>query len=188
MGMKRQTSWGWALGTIAYGVWCAIATATDFVPSDRLPRPRRTIVARVTRAVSGQTIEVDLNGKIETVRLLGIDAPDLRQTPWGQASQQSLAREVEGREVTLSWPNAEANESVLPPRDRFDRLWAHVWIDDRLVAADLVRAGWALTGDRAGPYAADLAAARAEARQLDRGIWNPDRAMRRDPRALRSER
>ncbi|MGD1901019.1 MAG: thermonuclease family protein [Geitlerinemataceae cyanobacterium] len=182
--MAKRNSRRWLTIAIAYGTWCAIATVFAIAPSEQPQPPSRTRSARVTRVVSGQTIEVEIDGSIETVRLSGLDAPDLRQAPWGLESQQALAREIEGREILLSWPEGRA----APPRDRFDRLWAQVWSADRQVALDRVRAGWGLTGDRALADAADFAAARAEARVLGRGIWNPERAMRQDPRLLRSER
>ncbi len=40
------------------------------------------------------TIPSEQPGTIQTVRLLGLDAPDLQQTPWGPAALAGLAAEL----------------------------------------------------------------------------------------------
>lgn len=175
----------------AYVSWCAIATYWQFVPNN-LQTPHNTTSATVTRVVSGQTIEVNLANRTETIRLLGIDAPDLRQSPWGVASQQALAQQIEGRTIELEW--AQVDPAGMPERDRFERLHATVWAEDQLVQAELLRSGWGLVQvpeqdtERKSPYLSDLRNAEAEARSLDRGLWSPASALRQHPSEFRSER
>ena len=50
------------------------------------------ISAQVLRVVSGQTINIAQTEPhfANKIRIIGIDAPDLRQEPWGKAAQQKL--------------------------------------------------------------------------------------------------
>lgn len=180
---------------IAYLLWCAIAAHWQFVPHSQ-QAPQATTAATVTRVVSGQAIEVTLDNPLdnrrdnqgETIRLAGIDAPDLRQSPWGLASQQALARQIEGRRIDLEWE--QVDESGQPQRDRFDRLYASVWFEGELMQAELLRSGWGLVQDteRESSHVSTLRAAEAEARSLDRGLWSAASALRQHPTEFRSER
>ncbi|NJN61002.1 MAG: hypothetical protein HC795_05235 [Coleofasciculaceae cyanobacterium RL_1_1] len=184
---------------IAYLLWCVIAEYGQLVPHSLRP-PQAMTSATVTRVVSGQTIEVSLDtpldipsdrrGKpIETIRLSGIDAPDLRQSPWGLASQQALATRIEGRRIGLEWERAD--ELGRPDRDRFERLHASVWFEGELIQAELLRSGWGLMQDsplgQESLHIATLRNAEAEARSLDRGLWSAVSALRQHPAEFRSE-
>jgi micrococcal nuclease len=183
---------------IAYLLWCAIASYWQFIPQPLQP-PQATTAATVTRVVSGQTIEVRLDNPldksinnpdnpIQTIRLSGIDAPDLRQSPWGIASQQALARQIEGQRIDLEWE--QMDELGQPDRDRFDRLHASVWFEGELMQAELLRSGWGLVQDtgRESLHVSTLRDAEAEARSLDRGLWSAASALRQHPTEFRSER
>lgn len=193
MGNGRSRNEWWRI--LAYGVWCAIATYWQLAPHSQ-PTPQPQASALVTRVVSGQTIEVTLNNRTETIRLTGIDAPDLRQSPWGVASQQALAQQIEGRMIGLEWQ--QLDPAGLPERDRFDRLHAAVWIDGQLVQAELLRSGWGLVQEAQDAqntqntqtqlYGSELQNAETEARSLDRGLWSPAAALRQHPTQFRSER
>lgn len=59
-----------------------------------------TLRGTVTYVVDGDTVHVDLRGRNERVRLLGIDTPELGQC--GAAKATRLARQLaQGRPVTL---------------------------------------------------------------------------------------
>jgi micrococcal nuclease len=72
------------------------------------------------------------------VRLIGIDAPELDQEPFGPRSRAALERRLPaGAVVTL--------EFDVQPRDRYGRLLAYVWRDGRLVNEQQVADGYAAT-------------------------------------------
>lgn len=136
---------------------------------------------KVVRAVSGQTIEVVLSDSVEVsqVRIIGIDAPDLRQSPWGEVAKQKLI------ELTVGLPIQLELESENP--DRYNRLQAHVWQDDTLVSKQLVLSGYVLADDRfAHSYSKLLMESQEYARLMGYGIWNPQQAMRLTPSQFRS--
>ena len=126
----------------------------------------------VKRVIDGDTIEL-VNG--ETVRYLGIDAPELRKKirgrwveaaePFAVEASELNRRLVEGRRVRL--------ERDIEDRDRFHRLLAYVFVEDRLVNAELISSGYATV--RLHPpnlrYADLFMKLQAEALARQRGLW-----------------
>jgi micrococcal nuclease len=102
----------------------------------------RSVLATVTRAVDGDTVEVALGGTTEDVRYIGIDtpesvAPDQPVECFGERASHLNATLVEGREVRLVFDDER--------RDQYGRLLAYVYLGDRFVNAELVRRGYART-------------------------------------------
>lgn len=142
--------------------------------------------ARVQRVVSGQTLDVILTAnqpEITRVRLKGINAPDLRQQPWGAAAKSKLAELVGGRKSQqLVRLKSEEREP-----DKYGRRWVYVWKNGVLVNERLVEEGYALAVEQQPkhPYHQSLAHAQAYARIMGDGIWNPKQPMRLSPQAFR---
>ena len=118
------------------------------------PESPQGIVALVTRVVSGDTIEVLFeNGTTETVRLVGVDAPErpggnqshryegVADTAcldgWGSRAQELATTTLEGRYVDLV-PDSS-------PRSRgfYERLLVYLHVDGRDFNAQLVAEGYA---------------------------------------------
>jgi micrococcal nuclease len=129
--------------------------------------------ASVVRVVDGDTVEVRIDGRDETVRLIGIDTPETvdPRSPvecFGQeASDHTKALLPEGTEVRLV-ADVEA-------RDRYDRLLAYVYRDDdgTFVNLALVEDGYAsvLTYPPNVAHSSEFTAAAARARDEGRGLW-----------------
>lgn len=128
------------------------------------------VAARVTRVVDGDTIEVELGGRHETVRYIGVDTPETVDPDkpvqcFGHEASDLNHRLVEGKRVELAF-DAER-------RDTYGRLLAYVYLDGELVNAELARRGLARTltippNDSLAPLFARLAAAAGRA---GRGMW-----------------
>lgn len=145
------------------------------------PEPKKLFSAEVTRVVSGQAVEVILTGTSEVVkvRIEGIDAPDWRQSPWGEAAKQKLTELVMGKPIKI-----EAENMV---RDRYNRIQGHLWQDKTLVSQELIKSGCVLVNDRSPhSYSKLLMESQEYARLLGYGIWNPQQAMRYTPSQFRS--
>ena len=154
--------------------------------SDRAP-DTNLISAKVTRVISGQTVEVFLTDRSEVakVRIIGIDAPDLRQDPWGVAAKNKLTELVMAMPVELELETA-GDRPINEMRDRFNRLHAHIWQNKTLVSQQLVESGCVLANDRyEHSYSKLMQESQEYARALGYGIWNPDRAMRYTPSQFR---
>ena len=154
-------------------------------------QPERTnlLAGKVTRVVSGQTVEVLLTGASEAtrVRIIGIDAPDLRQSPWGEAAKQKLSELVRGLPIKLELEDSQRDNPTGTLRDRFNRLNAHLWQNQTLVSQQLVESGCVLANDSyEHKYSKLLMESREYARLMGYGIWNPNLPMRYTPRQFRS--
>ena len=139
------------------------------------------LTGKVTRVISGQTIEVLLTDTSEVVkvRIIGIDAPDLRQDPWGEAAKKRLIELVMAMPVELELESEQ--------RDRFNRLHAHVWQNKTSIAQQLVESGCVLANDRYDhSYSKLMQESQEYARLMGYGIWNPKQAMRYTPSQFRS--
>lgn len=139
------------------------------------------VVCVVERVTDGDTIRC-ADGR--RVRLLGIDAPEMSQRPFGQASRRALQRLTpEGSRVTLDVGRTRT--------DRYGRVLAVLRspngtdVNERLVAE-----GFAVRYDGgAQDAAADrrLAQAEAQARAARAGLWAQD-GFRCPPREHRRKR
>ncbi|WP_334191162.1 thermonuclease family protein (plasmid) [Synechococcus elongatus PCC 11801] len=132
--------------------------------------PAPAIAQTVTRVSDGDTIRVLLNGKEERVRLACIDAPEMRQTPFGVASRDRL------RQLT---PVGSTVRLRTLTRDRYGRIVAEVFHQGKNVNLQLVREGQAvvyrqyLQGcDRNAYLPAEL-----EAKQRRSGFWQQEEPM-----------
>lgn len=118
---------------------------------------------RVTRVVDGDTL---ICSEVGRVRLIGMDAPERNQPPFGVQSRSALLGLVPvGTTVNL--------EQDLEPRDRYGRLLAYIWRDGKLVNWILVRQGWAVvaTWPPNVQYADRLREAQQLAREARLGLW-----------------
>jgi micrococcal nuclease len=141
---------------------------------------------QVAAIKSGQTIEVLEAGSTlrKAVRLIGVEAPDPRQLPWGEAATQALQAQLAGQTVHLEFDQEQD--------DAYGQTLAYVWLGDRLINEGMVEEGWVLAQGRSPTtdvnntrYALRLANAQEAARLLHRGIWNPDQPMRQSPSDFR---
>lgn len=144
-----------------------------------VPKPQGLTV-QVKKVISGQTIEVVSKGKPMQVRLIGIDAPNLQQQPYGEAAKALLTQIVAGKEVIL-----ELDEQK---QDDFGRPLAYVW-SDLLVNEYLVKKGVVIVAMRSPNHKYDTRLVRAQewARLQEQGIWNPKQPMTLTPAEFRTQ-
>lgn len=171
--------------------WDGSARAVLIGPPGRLPDAfgvPRVLEARVLRAVDGDTLEVEVSGRKERVRLIGVDCPEplhpelgIREEEYGREAAAYTARRLEGRVV---WLERDVSE-----RDRYGGLLAYVWLDRPwegseaeaegfLFNAELVRAGFAqvMTVPPDVRYAGLFLRLSREAREAERGLWGTAQA------------
>lgn len=147
--------------------------------------PQATGLTVQAKVVTGQTLEVtgvgDQPTLIQRVRLVGIEAPDLKQRPWGPDAKKRL-EELVGQEPVLL-------ESDVETKDSFDRRLAYVWKNGVLLNEKMVAEGLALFQPRSlsSKYDERLERAQEWARLMGLGIWNPDKPMRQSPSEFRRQ-
>ncbi len=143
--------------------------------------------------VSGQTLDV-LNTNqqpplIERVRLIGIEAPDLKQHPWGAAAKnrfEKMITKITGQQLVLQPVFLEPD---VQEKDSSGRWLAYVWHDNVLLNELLVKEGYVLAAPRSpnNKYDSRIARAQEYARIMGYGIWNPDQPMRLTPAEFRRQ-
>jgi len=124
----------------------------------------------VTKVTDGDTVRVEVGGRGERVRLIGIDAPEV---PWYGGPDECFGIEaglyarsrLDGRSVRLDYDRER--------RDRFGRLLAYVYVGEELFNLTLVRLGYArsLAVPPNVKMSGRFAAAERDARESSRGLW-----------------
>jgi micrococcal nuclease len=124
----------------------------------------------VVRVVDGDTVHVRIGDRIEKVRYIGVNTPEVHHPsrgvePGGPEAHAVNRRLVEGRTVRLEL-DAQA-------RDRYGRLLAYVWVGDTMVNAELVRLGYAqvMTVPPNVRHQALFLKLQRDAREARRGLW-----------------
>ncbi|MGD1943778.1 MAG: thermonuclease family protein [Leptolyngbyaceae cyanobacterium] len=142
-----------------------------------------TLTATVDYAKSGNTLELltELSPElpITTVRLTGIQAPDLDQEPWGPAARDCLT-DLRNQVIRLE------TDDWTP--DAYNRLWAYGWRGRELINAAALEQGCAYLAAAELPHlqhGLDLLYAQESARLLGQGIWNPNNPLRETPETFR---
>ncbi len=131
------------------------------------------IDARVVWVDDGDTIDVRIADRVERVRYIGIDAPEVPHhgeggSPGGPAAAEVNRALVAGKPVTL--------ELDAEPRDKYGRLLAYVWVNGEMANLEMVQRGYAhtLTIPPNVRYARSFADAERGARAAGRGLWGGD--------------
>lgn len=126
----------------------------------------------VVSVVDGDTVKVRMGGSVESVRLIGIDAPEAATSGrpaqcFGPESSAKARELLAGKAVRLEFDESQGR------LDRYGRLLAYVWVDDLHINALMVRQGYAreFTYNLPYRYQAEFKAAEAEARAAGRGLW-----------------
>lgn len=150
------------------------------------------ISAQVQRVISGNTIEVVVNTNtvalIERVRLLGIEAPDLQQSPWGMRAKEKLEQLLAKNSSPPLVFQSVVLESPNNAKDRFGRRLAYVWCNGILVNETLVKEGYALASSLSQTQDhSRFLSAQEYARLMGYEIWNPEQPMRLTPTEFRSQ-
>lgn len=151
----------------------AIVAATGATGCNHPPEPDNGL-ATVTQVVDGDTIDVDIGGRTERVRLTGIDTPETKKpnSPvecWGpEASAFTTSLLPVGTAVRV--------ERDVVGRDDYGRLLGYVYLVDRsnlFVNLEIVEQGFAqpLTIEPNSTFSSEFAAAARRAERSDRGMW-----------------
>jgi micrococcal nuclease len=129
----------------------------------------------VVRVVDGDTVHVQLTDRVEKVRYIGIDTPEVHHPTRGEEPGGRAATEVNGR---LVGDRAVRLEPDVQLRDRHGRLLAYVWVRRRdgvelMVNAELVRLGYAavMTIPPNVRHVELFRKLATEARENHRGLW-----------------
>jgi micrococcal nuclease len=155
----------------------AIAAWQQWHPESSQPASSRAIEAgtyRVARVVDGDTFVIVVDGGKDRVRLIGANTPetvkpDWPVEPWGPEASQFTKEFLAGGEVRLEFDGQ--------PRDKYERILAYVWVGDRMLNEELIRAGLAhaeMQYHYSRAMKTRFRRAEEEARRARRGIWSKE--------------
>lgn len=152
------------------GIWFLNEFNHDESPDRRGSSGEATVA--VDRVVDGDTVRVWIDGKSESVRYIGIDTPESVKPDspvecFGEEAKRFNQELLDDSpRVTLVFGREK--------RDRFGRLLAYVYSGGRLLQAEMLRLGFAITLEvppntsRASEFSELEEAARA----AGRGLWS----------------
>ena len=116
-------------------VWLSLGFVVGLVAAQivKFPVPQgQTLKATVVSVTDGNTIKVRIGSELQTVRIIGYDAPETTQ-PFGDKATLYLKALLEGREVIL--------ESDVQATDKYGRRLYHVWLPQVLVGELMLLSG-----------------------------------------------
>ncbi len=139
-----------------------------------------SLEATVVRVVDGDTIQVRIGDRLEKVRYIGVNTPEVHhptkgEEPGGREAAEVNRGLVEGKPARL--------ELDVQERDRYRRLLAYVWVGGVMINAELVRLGYAqvMTVPPNVRYQPLFLRLGREAREAGRGLWATPTAFAPSP-------
>lgn len=132
----------------------------------------------VTSISDGDTVTLKIGKREEKVRLIGIDAPELAQKPWGDKSKEFLQSIISssGWKVSIEYD--------IERRDKYGRLLAYLRTPNgNLINREILENGYAMlfTVPPNVKYVNELTTAQYEARKKKLGIWSSDKGLKQKP-------
>ena len=112
-----------------------------------------------------------MDGREQRCRLIGIDAPETGQEPWGLRAHEHLRKILKD----LHWQVSV--EIGLEQFDKYNRLLVYLWTkDDQLINEQMILDGYAVlfTFQPNSKYAGRFNKAQNIAREKKLGIWGPN--------------
>lgn len=159
----------------------ALACITSFAAAQK----QQAIVSRV---VDGDTIEVFFENQFQKVRLLGIDTPEVRRIPRAYRMAEELDKDIESLTIMGKAASAFVKDKLrkgdmvllefdVQRIDKYGRLLAFVFLTtgenlNILLASQGLALQFTLPPNV--QYAEEISNAVKLAREMNRGLWNPD--------------
>jgi micrococcal nuclease len=137
-----------------------------------------TFDAKVISVHDGDTITVQTDS-IRKIRLIGIDAPELKQ-PYGIESKDYLNKILLGKTIKIETDKKEY--------DLYGRLLGYVYLDGVLVNSQILKSGNAFYNYIYPNKAKYLELVKSENYAKDNylGVWNKDKPLTQSPKDFRN--
>ncbi len=121
----------------------------------------------LNKCVDGDTAKFNINSKIETVRFLAINTPETNEYYGQEASEYTCNKLQNAKVIEIE---LDSNSDMY---DKYDRLLAWVWIDDKLLQNSIVREGYGKVAYLYGDYSYTniLQESEAIAKTNKVGVW-----------------
>ncbi len=127
--------------------------------------------ARVIAVNDGDTVTIVMNNREYRTRLIGLDAPEMGQEPWGEKAREHLRKLLKENHWRVSV------ETDIEQYDKYNRLLVYLWTPDGdMLNERMLLDGYAVlfTIQPNSRYVDRFVRAQRIARQKKTGIWGPD--------------
>ncbi len=128
---------------------------------------------QVDSVIDGDSLLANCNGRVYSVRLESIDAPELSQGLWGKQSKTNLQKIIKSQQVTLK----------ISGIDRYQRYLATVFVKNVDIGLQQVKAGHAVVYRRYQPPV-DYLSAMKSAKKSSQGVWSKE-GLQQNPQHYR---
>ena len=121
----------------------------------------------VTEVIDGDTIKVKWNSKVDIVRVVGIDAPEIKHNQRYSSEAKEKTKSLVGKKVKLT------KDSKQNDKDKFGRSLRYIEVNGEDFGAELVKEGYAkaytkISSDRTSEYKR----LESQAKINNFGLWN----------------
>jgi len=123
--------------------------------SAKAQQTNRKISATVIRVIDGDTLKIAINKKIESLRLIGIDAPESRKNKKAYRDISRMNKDLDTI-IKMGKQSTEYVKTLLKPgdiifvefdiqlRDKYGRLLGYIYLDDGIMLnEEILKAGYA---------------------------------------------
>ncbi len=145
--------------SLAYGI------KEKYSPPDKKGAVKSVLVEKI---YDGDTVSAIVNGHFEKIRLIGIDAPEMDQRPWGKKARECLGALMSATDSRIFL------EYDIERRDKYGRILAYIWTQDgKMINEEMMKNGCAVlfTLPPNVKYAERFRAAQKKAQENKAGIW-----------------
>ncbi len=147
-----------------------VLTAARVSGDEASPRPGQG-EARVLKVYDGDTVLLRMGSETFLARLIGFDAPEMGQEPWGEKARGHLRGMLKGSGWKVSV------ETDIEQYDRYNRLLVYLWTKDTtFINEKMLADGYAVlfTFQPNSKYVDRFIRAQRTARDRKIGIWGTD--------------
>lgn len=150
-----------------------VTSNTQQTTPEKPPEPAKPTTYKVVEVVDGDTIKIDYNGKTETVRLIGIDTPEVvdPRKPvqcFGKEASAHAKTLLTGKSVRIEADATQDNH------DKYSRLLRYVFLEDNInFNKQMIADGYAYEYTYNVPYKyqKEFKDAQATAQSSSKGLW-----------------
>lgn len=140
------------------------------IKNENSPKPGFYHVAKV---IDGDTLAINMDGKIETLRLIGINTPETvdRRKPvecFGKEASKKARELLDGENIRFETDQTQSE------RDKYGRLLAYIYLENGLFFNQyMIEEGYAYeyTYNIPYKYQTEFKTAQATAEQNKKGLW-----------------
>lgn len=148
---------------------------------------------QVTSVVDGDTIKIDKDGKTETIRLIGVDAPETQATNtstrcYGREASSRMQHYVQSKKVRIEADKSQGD------RDTYGRLLRYVYVEDGTnIAKAMITDGAAkeYTYKKAYKNQKAFKSTQKKAKNTKKGLWAKNTCngniKQTDPKVLKEQ-